>query len=504
MLKIGELSRICQVPVKTLRFYDEEGLLPAARVDPYTGYRFYAASQIGRFHRILALKELGFSLEEIRRQLDAESEETTDALLREKEQDLVAQRRRIDRQLARLGDLRETMKRSSTTEAVVIRPAEPMTLAGCRGLFADRGEALIRAADFRRGGEPLALINEEVEYTDGPLDMRAGVWLPGTSGSTRSGEETAALVCRRDGIEQAYGTLTAYLERNRYQIVGPTAELYYEEDVVELRVAVCTLSEETVPLEKEPFDGQDVGFENDERLLGRWEFVDCLPSKEQFCPARIKNTAPPWLKEFVALPDGEGYWIFDGWSKGIIRTCTGWEHRRLNHQYEIEERDGESYLFLSMVTPEYADYGGRPVIWVFRKRESRAFTREELRHTDPVDRRFVPDERVVGRWVSCDCVKEPDLFDPGCPSVSEERLFVEAMEFESGGKCTRTYRREKDPIHCLTWSLGTVLDRINRLAEAYEIRAIDKRDFLFVEWKTGDYIYAGRHPVYYVFRRAQG
>ena len=65
MLKIGEFSRLAQVPVPTLRYYDQVGLLKPVAVDRATGYRSYSASQLPRLHRILALKGLGFSLEQI-------------------------------------------------------------------------------------------------------------------------------------------------------------------------------------------------------------------------------------------------------------------------------------------------------------------------------------------------------------------------------------------------------------------------------------------------------
>ncbi len=70
MFKIGEFSKISRVPVKTLRYYDEIGLLRPARTDDFTGYRYYAIEQLARLNRILALKDLGFALEQIARLLD--------------------------------------------------------------------------------------------------------------------------------------------------------------------------------------------------------------------------------------------------------------------------------------------------------------------------------------------------------------------------------------------------------------------------------------------------
>ena len=70
MFKIGEFSALTRVSVKTLRYYDELGLLRPIRIDPESGYRFYSASQLTRLHRILALKDLGFPLGRIAPALD--------------------------------------------------------------------------------------------------------------------------------------------------------------------------------------------------------------------------------------------------------------------------------------------------------------------------------------------------------------------------------------------------------------------------------------------------
>ena len=70
MFRIGEFSRLSHVTVKTIRHYDKIGLLKPARVDSLTKYRYYSASQLPRLNRILALKGLGLSLEQIKMLLD--------------------------------------------------------------------------------------------------------------------------------------------------------------------------------------------------------------------------------------------------------------------------------------------------------------------------------------------------------------------------------------------------------------------------------------------------
>ena len=66
MIKIGDFARLSQVSVVTLRYYDEMDLLKPVKVETFTGYRYYSADQLPRLNRILALKDLGFSLEQIK------------------------------------------------------------------------------------------------------------------------------------------------------------------------------------------------------------------------------------------------------------------------------------------------------------------------------------------------------------------------------------------------------------------------------------------------------
>ena len=69
MFSIGEFARLGTVSIRALRHYDEIGLLRLAKVDPDTGYRGYSAEQLGQLNRIVALKELGLSLAQVRQLL---------------------------------------------------------------------------------------------------------------------------------------------------------------------------------------------------------------------------------------------------------------------------------------------------------------------------------------------------------------------------------------------------------------------------------------------------
>ena len=69
VFKIGEFARVGQVSIATLRHYEKSGLLKPYALDPETGYRSYCLDQLPRLHQILALKDLGFPLGQIRQLL---------------------------------------------------------------------------------------------------------------------------------------------------------------------------------------------------------------------------------------------------------------------------------------------------------------------------------------------------------------------------------------------------------------------------------------------------
>lgn len=82
LYRIGMFANMNRVTIKTLRYYDEQNLLKPVYVDEENGYRYYEANQIADLHRILALKNMGFSIEDIRRIISGEGEKIL--LLRKK------------------------------------------------------------------------------------------------------------------------------------------------------------------------------------------------------------------------------------------------------------------------------------------------------------------------------------------------------------------------------------------------------------------------------------
>ncbi len=245
MFKIGEFSKLSQVTIKTLRFYDQAGLLQAAQVDPMTGYRYYSADQLPRLNRILALKALGFSLEQIR-QMIAE-EVSADALrgmfrLRraEIEQQMAAEQARLAQVLLRLRQI----EREGDLPAyeVVLKPVDTLTVAAIRAIvptYSHTGQLIGELFGYLMPNGihpigPLMAMFHDAEYREADCDVEVFVPVAGGRGGGRiqmrdlpgADMVTAVHQGEYDAISGAYTAIMSWIEQNGYQIAGPNREVY--------------------------------------------------------------------------------------------------------------------------------------------------------------------------------------------------------------------------------------------------------------------------------------
>ena len=136
-LKIGEFCKMMQVTVKTLRHYEQRGLLMPEEVDKWTGYRYYSISQMQRLNTIRDLQRQGFVLEEIKELFDAGAQmPSVDQLTQkieetERQLQLLVERRR---QLLRWLD---SHKQKNTMEKFNIQSLPEIIVASHREIIAD-------------------------------------------------------------------------------------------------------------------------------------------------------------------------------------------------------------------------------------------------------------------------------------------------------------------------------------------------------------------------------
>lgn len=245
--KIGDFSRLTQVSVKALRHYDELGLLKPASQDPFTGYRYYAFDQLPRLNRILALKDLGLSLEQIARLLEQGlPPEQLRGMLRLKQAELQMglhlEQARLLRVEAKLRQIEQEGKMPS--QDVIIKRVAPLRVAAIRGVIPSYPEqgGLWQALDgylARRKVNPVGpclTIYHDFEYREYDVDVEVAEPVPGSppeEGQVRvydlpAVEAMACVLHHGDfhNMGETYGALTSWIGSNGYRIVGPNREVY--------------------------------------------------------------------------------------------------------------------------------------------------------------------------------------------------------------------------------------------------------------------------------------
>ena len=136
-LKIGEFSRLMQVTVKTLRHYEQKGLLTPDEVDEWTGYRYYNISQMLRLNSIRQLQQLGFTLDEIKNLFDDESHIPSVEQLTEKIEETERQLKLLITRRNQLLELIDSRKKIKTMEKFSIESLPEIIVASHREIISD-------------------------------------------------------------------------------------------------------------------------------------------------------------------------------------------------------------------------------------------------------------------------------------------------------------------------------------------------------------------------------
>ena len=135
--KIGEFSQFMQVTVKTLRHYEQKGLLVPDETDPWTGYRYYSLAQMQKLASIRNLQRLGFSLDEIKDLYDESEHVPSIVQIDDKIRSTEAQIAQLEMRLRRLLLLRDSRKEIKTMKNFTIQPLPEIIVASHRETIPD-------------------------------------------------------------------------------------------------------------------------------------------------------------------------------------------------------------------------------------------------------------------------------------------------------------------------------------------------------------------------------
>jgi DNA-binding transcriptional MerR regulator len=139
-LTIGEFSRYCGVTVKTLRHYERMGLLVPNEVDEWTRYRYYDVAQMQQLNGILRLKEMGFSLEEVRELLDEGTHKPSVKQLEEKIKQVEQLLKNLQDRLILLRRMADSQAKIDTAGRIFVQRLPEIVVASHRQVLAKRSD----------------------------------------------------------------------------------------------------------------------------------------------------------------------------------------------------------------------------------------------------------------------------------------------------------------------------------------------------------------------------
>ena len=250
-------------------------------------------------------------------------------------------------------------------------------------------------------------------------------------------------------------------------------------------VMIKSLKIKLANLKELSFKGKEVlemRFINDEEAIGKWHLVGIAENmesakKEEFVEDDYK------INDLYLLPNGESYWVIS-WTKGIIKI------NGVEDTYEIE--DNNMYVTIN------SNYGESKIA-VYERVDSKQYNVDEICIKDDTNLEFVEDKNVIGFWKSVDCILDKDNFNPDIKQYPGE-LYLTNISVSPDKKVTINYSDDK--IKQSAYTKGVIYNICCKdTACKYELKTINGKDYMIIEWKSGDYVFGGFIVCYYVLER---
>lgn len=241
LYRIGMFAQMNHISIKTLHFYEEQGLLSPAYVDESNGYRYYTMEQMAVIHQITALKEAGLTLEDIKG-LNSGADDTL--LLNKKKTQLLAQIAELTRQISVIdGYLLD--RDNSLSNPVLVKKVPAVTVAAMRTVVDSYDDFFDMMPEMGAEMERLGLICALPEYCftqyldEGYKEEKILVeTCEAVTGKTNCSEKvkilklpeiTAVCIYHKGSyatFPKSYEKALRYIEDNGYEICGPIRESY--------------------------------------------------------------------------------------------------------------------------------------------------------------------------------------------------------------------------------------------------------------------------------------
>lgn len=268
----------------------------------------------------------------------------------------------------------------------------------------------------------------------------------------------------------------------------------YEIRENEIICKVIKLGDETEQPKKE------IPFVNDDNVIGKWKIQGVFAVKEDYAQNIFCDNTGFYggdVKYLYFLPDGEEYWGYS-WTKGYFISNAYLTGSAYN-EYEIEEKTDGTYMLITLSETEVSR-GGKPTYLLLKKSDSNRYSAESIARKDDIDKPFVNDERIIGKWKAHSFLCNKSEFPQEEEPIDD--LYFKEIEFFSDGNCRCVYADAVfEGEDTVMWTKKYLLRKWNWSACEYEIRTVDGKEYMIIEWKSGDYRYGGYDTNYYVFTR---
>ncbi len=269
----------------------------------------------------------------------------------------------------------------------------------------------------------------------------------------------------------------------------------YEIKDDEIICKVVKLGDEIVQPKKE------MPFVNDEKVIGKWEVKGVFAVKEDYIQNIFCDNTGFYggdVKYLYFLPGGEEYWGYS-WTKGYF-VSNAYLSGNTYNEYEIEEKSDGTYMLITLRETEVSR-GGKPVYLLLKKADSNRYSAENIARKDDIEKPFIYDERIIGKWKAHSFLCNKDEFSQEEESIDD--LYFKELEFFPKCNCRCVYADAVfEGEDTVVWTKNYLLRKWNWSACEYEIRTVNGVDYMIIEWKSGDYRYGGFDTNYYVFTRA--
>lgn len=331
LYRIGEVSKICEIPIKTLRYYEEEKLISPVKVDIYTGYRYYDDNNIEHIYRVKLLKNLGFSIKEIR-QFNENSLQI------------------------KLEEIQEQFNQLKDRKAMISY------------LQKQKGEKIMKP-----------FINDENaigKWTYLASSSSKNEFLQGNYSKEKKFINTLYFLPQGKG----YWVFERWTKGEIYHSQGDVYKYEIQDNKLFLNVTFQGEDQGVYVFEKEDSkeydldsikikDKIDENFKLDKNALGLWVVVDFINIEEKDNYVPKDKSVELYVKSMTINPNGEYIFEVEGelqkdrWTKGKIFD----QNDVTASNYIIKEFNGEKYLILDWKSGDYTYQGEIFGCYVFKK-----------------------------------------------------------------------------------------------------------------------------------------